>query len=1055
VFILNSLPSIFIYTVLLVALFAATYPFLRRYDTIKPTETKTTIFILLLIILGGYLLRIFIAPIIQGHPSDISCFKAWANLAATDGLSRFYLTDMFVDYPPGYVYILYVIGWIRNVFSLSFDSGLYLTILKLPAITSDIICSVIIFYLARKKINTIAAGVLSILYVFNPAVIFNSSVYGQVDSFFTLCILLMLLAIYKHKLQVASIIFVIGVLIKPQTLIFAPILCYAMIEKRSLKTILSSFLCAAITFVVIILPFSIHQGPFWIFKLYYKTLSSYPYASANAFNIFALFGGNGAGQNRIFLMFPYKIWGAIFLVGIVATSAVLYFKSKKRSKVFLISSFVMAAVFMLSCKMHERYIFPFILLSLVSYIFISDRRLLFVFLGFSVTAYLNQSLLINSILTKQSFWFSSGDMLVKFISFINLLLLVYLIKIVFDICLKGKVLPIGASLSQGLLGEHELKNVKAEELIDEKVEKISLRRKDYLAIGALTLIYAVLAFYNLGSFKAPQSYWQPTKSGEGFYVDFGQSKDIEKVNYFASLGQGSYKLEFSQDRNIWSNKTLVENKSSYEPIGWRSLAVNVKSRYARIICESPGAMLNEVCFFSPENKKPIVLKSLENINSVSVSPENRYENVFDEQAAAVYTPSFFNSMYFDEVYHGRTGYEYIRGVSPSETTHPPLGKVIISIGIRLFGMTPFGWRIMGVLFGVAMVPLMYLFGLQIFRKSGYAFIASFLFCFDFMNFVQSRISTIDIYAVCFIVLMYYFMCKYFRMNFFEIDLKKTFVPLLFSGICFGLAVACKWTGLLSATGIAVVFFTTIGQRTIEYIRARKRLASNKDKLIVSTFYNKLVLTGLWCVLVFVLLPGIIYAMSYIPRINIPGAGYEFSNIIASQKHMYSYHSQLEATHPFSSTWWQLPIITRPVWLYMGQHLEADKASSLVSMGNPAVWWTGLAAIIATAVISIYKKDKTMYVVLIAVAATYLPWALIARELLFIYHFFPTVPFMVLCIVYVLKSFKEKYPKFNYTIFVYLAVVAILFVMFYPVLSGLVVDKSYIATYLRWFDSWIF
>jgi dolichyl-phosphate-mannose--protein O-mannosyl transferase len=64
-------------------------------------------------------------------------------------------------------------------------------------------------------------------------------------------------------------------------------------------------------------------------------------------------------------------------------------------------------------------------------------------------------------------------------------------------------------------------------------------------------------------------------------------------------------------------------------------------------------------------------------------------------------------MIFDEVYHAKTAYEYIRKVLPDEDTHPPLGKAIIALGIQIFGMTPFGWRFMGILFGILMLPLLY------------------------------------------------------------------------------------------------------------------------------------------------------------------------------------------------------------------------------------------------------------------------------------------------------------------------------------------------------------
>ena len=88
----------------------------------------------------------------------------------------------------------------------------------------------------------------------------------------------------------------------------------------------------------------------------------------------------------------------------------------------------------------------------------------------------------------------------------------------------------------------------------------------------------------------------------------------------------------------------------------------------------------------------------------------------DEQALVPDTISQLNSMYFDEIYHGRTGYEMLHKMSVYETTHPPLGKVFIMLGIAVFGMNGFGWRVAGALFGAAMVPLFYLLGRRLTRR---------------------------------------------------------------------------------------------------------------------------------------------------------------------------------------------------------------------------------------------------------------------------------------------------------------------------------------------------
>jgi dolichyl-phosphate-mannose-protein mannosyltransferase len=169
--------------------------------------------------------------------------------------------------------------------------------------------------------------------------------------------------------------------------------------------------------------------------------------------------------------------------------------------------------------------------------------------------------------------------------------------------------------------------------------------------------------------------------------------------------------------------------------------------------------------------------------------------------------------------------------------------------------------------------------------------------------------------------------------------------------------------------------------------------------------------------------------------------------------MYGYHKNLVSTHPFSSKWWQWPIMTKPLWAYSGTDVTPGKTSTITILGNPAIWWIGIIAIISSIFIAVKKHDRKIVVVLVAIAAQYLPWVLIPR-IAFIYHFFSIVPFAILAIVYVIKNIEEKYPKARYMVYVYLTVVALLFIWFYPVLSGMEVDSSYIAN-LRWLKSWIF
>jgi dolichyl-phosphate-mannose--protein O-mannosyl transferase len=133
-------------------------------------------------------------------------------------------------------------------------------------------------------------------------------------------------------------------------------------------------------------------------------------------------------------------------------------------------------------------------------------------------------------------------------------------------------------------------------------------------------------------------------------------------------------------------------------------------------------------------------------------------------------------------------------------------------------------------------------------------------------------------------------------------------------------------------------------------------------------------------------------------------------------------------------------------------------------GNPAVWWVGFAAILALACVVVFKavvelRKRQMPVFEVSAAflsvvffAQWLPYAFISRGL-FIYHYYVSVPIICLASAY----FISKYWKYNLVklaaIAYFVAVVA-LFVLFYPVISGVPVS-TVTSESLRWFDKWVF
>ena len=113
------------------------------YDTNK-TDKIFYIFIFI-----GLLIRVVCALAYYGHNTDVTDFIAWSDMLFRDGIPAFYLSDSFTDYPPGYMYILWILGFIKNTFSLSGSANVLL--FKLPAIISDMVIAKMIYSLSKEK----------------------------------------------------------------------------------------------------------------------------------------------------------------------------------------------------------------------------------------------------------------------------------------------------------------------------------------------------------------------------------------------------------------------------------------------------------------------------------------------------------------------------------------------------------------------------------------------------------------------------------------------------------------------------------------------------------------------------------------------------------------------------------------------------------------------------------------------------------------------------------------------------------------------------------------
>lgn len=363
--------------------------------------------------------------------------------------------------------------------------------------------------------------------------------------------------------------------------------------------------------------------------------------------------------------------------------------------------------------------------------------------------------------------------------------------------------------------------------------------------------------------------------------------------------------------------------------------------------------------------------------------------------------------YFDEVYHAFTARVIFHGDSKAwewwntpptgfayEWTHPPLAKLGMVLGMKLFGENSFGWRIPGALLGVGSVFLVYLLAKIIFEDEAIGLLSAGVFSLDGLALVMSRIGMNDSYILFFALLSIYLFLK-----------QKDFG----SALSFGLALASKW----SAIWVIPILF-------VIWLRRK----------------NKFAVSMIW----FLLLPLTIYLATYIPMFL---TGHNLSTWWEMQKQMWWYHTGLRATHPYSSPWWSWPFLIRPIYLYTSEEI-GGMVSRIYAFGNPIVFWFGLASVFLCLIYGYLEKNKKLGLIVFSYLIFFAPWALSPR-IMFLYHYLPSIPFLAIATGYVLR----RNPKL---IFAYSFICLLIFIYFYPHFAGLQVplwlDKSY-----YWIGSW--
>jgi dolichyl-phosphate-mannose--protein O-mannosyl transferase len=394
---------------------------------------------------------------------------------------------------------------------------------------------------------------------------------------------------------------------------------------------------------------------------------------------------------------------------------------------------------------------------------------------------------------------------------------------------------------------------------------------------------------------------------------------------------------------------------------------------------------------------------------------------------------------FDEIYYATNAQSLLEnGVEidsesglPQFIVHPPTGKWLIAIGIKLFGYNEFGWRFAAAIVGSISIVLMYFTAKKLFNNRLLSVLAASLISMDGLHLVHSRIALLDIFLLFFIqiAVLAFLHSRYWL-----------------SALTLGLACSVKWSGLYVLIALALYVLVTDFRRH-RYLGA--------DKPIRKMLRGNL----LYRFLQFGIFPVFIYIASWFSWFaSDKGWDRNYSNNpLLSLWHYHSgilnFHTKLTDSHPYSSNPWSWLIQGRPTSFFYETPNDCggtNCSQEILAIGTPILWWAATLALLVTIGFWVSKRDRQAEILLVVIGASYLPWFAIQERTMFSFYTIAFEPFILLTLVYVLSKIVKNQKKIA-TVFG--AIVLVNFLYFLPIFLGLVITYNSWRDRM-WLPSWI-
>ncbi len=458
--------------------------------------------------------------------------------------------------------------------------------------------------------------------------------------------------------------------------------------------------------------------------------------------------------------------------------------------------------------------------------------------------------------------------------------------------------------------------------------------------------------------------------------------------------------------------------------------------------------------------------------------------------------------------------------SPSYVVHPPFGKLLIGFGMQLFGAEHiWAWRVAVAFFGTLAVPLMYLVGRKLLGSIGLAAIGAGFLALDGHAITTSRVSILDGLLMFFVLLGFYFLLldreqherqlvarlRQWRKQAHQKDARIPLEP-----------VPSKWSWTVGRKGqpnptgpdygpvvwnrpwlvamaVALALATAIKISGVVFLAAFCLAAVGLDAAV-----RKREGVTFWCSgallkqapVAFVLtipLALATYLLTWWGWLTTEGGYYRqwaaeapdrawtgvfgwvplpLQSLWHYQSQTLKFHEGLHGDHPYISAAYEWPFLLRPT-AFAYNYYDAGEAGcgasecvvAVNSISNPLMYWLGTVAVVFLLLYLFVRPNWRYVLILVGVAAGYLPWLLTGRTSVYQFYVIAWLPFMYLAAPVALQTLagspgdrrRGRTIAVN-SVFAFLIAAVVVSIWFMPIWTGTMIPKWYWYTTM-WLPGW--